>query len=77
MDMCVGILLWEKKRRRLCVDKRTSAVFTKCEGNLWGFQCALVVVDIGKKKIRNVVGKTRVERRKMNLLIAVKIREKF
>ena len=39
-----------------CVDKeRTPMVYTKCEGIPGEFQHALVVADIDKKKIRNVV----------------------
>ena len=40
-------------------------------------QHALVIADIGKKKIRDVVRKTCAERRKIILLKYVKIRKRF
>ena len=39
------------------------------------FQHALVIVDIDKKRIRNVVKKACAERRKISLLKDVKIRK--
>ena len=41
------------------------------------FQCALVVADIGKKKIKNVVRKACSEKRKISLLKDLKIRKRF
>ena len=41
------------------------------------FQHALVIVDIGKKKIRKVVKKTCTERKNISLLKDVKIRKRF
>ena len=41
------------------------------------FQHALVIADIDKRKIRNVVSETCVERRKISLLNNVKIRKRF
>ena len=40
-------------------------------------QHAIVVADIGKKKIRNVVGRTCAEKRKINLLKDLMIRKRF
>ena len=41
------------------------------------FQCALVIADKDKRKIRNVVRKTCTERRYISLLKDVKIRKRF
>ena len=41
------------------------------------FQHALVMADIDKRKIRNVVRKTCAERRKISLLKDMKIRKRF
>ena len=45
--------------------------------NPWEFQHSLVIADIDRKKIRNVVKRTCAERRKMSLLKDVKIRKRF
>ena len=48
-------------------------IFAKCEGNFGEFSHVLIIADIGKKKIRNVVRKTSTKRRKICLLKDVKI----
>ena len=45
--------------------------------SLGSFQHALVIADIDKKKIRNIVRKTCAERRKISLLKDVRIRKRF
>ena len=39
--------------------------YTKCDGNPWGVSNALVVADIDKKRIFNVVKKPFAERRRI------------
>ena len=46
----------------------------KCEDNPGEFQHALVIADIDKKKVKNVVRKTCAERKKISLLKDEKIR---
>ena len=50
-------------------------VYSKCEGNPWEFRHALVIVEIGRRKIIKVMRKTCAERRKITLLKDVMIRK--
>ena len=67
----------DERRYVTCVDKkRTPVVSMKCDGNTWEF-LHTPVVDIGKKKIRNIVRNTCTERRKISFLNDLKIRNEI
>ena len=66
-DTEIHFVLIKKERR-----------FTQIVRSICGeFQHALVVADMDKMKVRNVVRKTCTERRKINLLNDLKIRKRF
>ena len=55
----INFVLTKKEHQRLIQNVKTIR---------WEYQHALLVADTDKKKIKNVVRKTRTERRKMSLL---------
>ena len=87
-ELCVSNSWFEREEQRKVTftmgenETEIDFVLTKkeyrwFEGNPWKFQHALVVTDIDKRKIRNVVRETCTERRKSSLLKDVKIRKRF